>query len=224
MLRYGLLILTVLLFGLMPVLQGSSPDLHTTLKEGARAASPGAKRTRIRRTLVVGQVAMTLALLAAAGLLIKSFARLATVDPGVRTANVLTFHVTDTDPGLAANLANAYAASYIAYRRKLDAATLAKASAEVQKQVSQLRSAGQTGTQAYGNLLQQLEQLRTAQTLTHSNAVILRTAKGAGQVAPRPKRFGLIDAAFHQPARAGGAPPLQTAKWQPQPGARGGVE
>jgi len=63
--------LTVLLFGSVPALQGSSPDLHTTLKEGARAASPGAKRTRIRRTLVVGQVALAMVLIVTTGELVQ---------------------------------------------------------------------------------------------------------------------------------------------------------
>src|SRR5207247_29317 len=48
-----------------------SPDLHTTLKEGARAASPGAKRTRIRRTLVVGQVALAMVLIVTTGELVQ---------------------------------------------------------------------------------------------------------------------------------------------------------
>jgi predicted permease len=59
--------LTVLLFGLMPAVQSSTPDLHSTLKEGARTASPGAKRTRIRSAIVVGQIAFATVLVVSVG-------------------------------------------------------------------------------------------------------------------------------------------------------------
>src|SRR5258707_12037427 len=59
--------LTVLLFGLMPALQSSTPDLHTGLKEGVRTASPSARRTRIRGAIVVGQGALAMVLLASTG-------------------------------------------------------------------------------------------------------------------------------------------------------------
>ena len=59
--------LTVLLFGLMPALQSSTPDLHTGLKEGARTASLSARRTRIRGAIVVGQVALAMVLLVSTG-------------------------------------------------------------------------------------------------------------------------------------------------------------
>jgi putative ABC transport system permease protein len=59
--------LTVLLFGLMPALQYSIPDLHTGLKEGARTASPSANRTRIRSAIVVAQVALATVLIISTG-------------------------------------------------------------------------------------------------------------------------------------------------------------
>jgi putative ABC transport system permease protein len=59
--------LTVVLFGLMPAVQSSTPDLHTALKEGARTASPGAKRTRIRSAIVVGQIAFAMVLMVSVG-------------------------------------------------------------------------------------------------------------------------------------------------------------
>jgi len=59
--------LTVLLFGLMPAVQSSTPDLHTTLKEGARTASPGARRTRVRSGIVVGQIALSMILMVSVG-------------------------------------------------------------------------------------------------------------------------------------------------------------
>jgi putative ABC transport system permease protein len=59
--------LTVLLFGLMPALRSSTPDLHTGLKEGVRTASPNARQTRIRGAIVVGQVAVAMVLLVSTG-------------------------------------------------------------------------------------------------------------------------------------------------------------
>ena len=59
--------LTVLLFGLMPALQSSTPDLHTGLREGARTASPSLRRTRTRGAIVVGQVALAMVLLVSTG-------------------------------------------------------------------------------------------------------------------------------------------------------------
>jgi putative ABC transport system permease protein len=58
---------TVLLFGLMPAAQSSTPDLHMTLKEGARTASPGVRRTKVRSAIVVGQIALAMVLIVSVG-------------------------------------------------------------------------------------------------------------------------------------------------------------
>ena len=81
-------------FGLAPALQASRPDLNETLKEGGRAASGGAGRSRLRSLLVVSEVTLALVLLVGAGLLVKSFQRLQRFDPGFRHENVLTAQVT----------------------------------------------------------------------------------------------------------------------------------
>ena len=86
-------ILTGVLVGLAPVSRVLSADLHTQLKEGGRGQTAARGHTRLRTALVVGQTAMAVMLLAAAGLLIRSLERLAGVDPGVRTESVLSFHV-----------------------------------------------------------------------------------------------------------------------------------
>jgi putative ABC transport system permease protein len=86
-------ILTGVLVGLAPVHRVLSADLHTQLKEGGRGQTAARGHTRLRTTLVVGQTAMAVMLLAAAGLLIRSLDRLAGVDPGVRTESVLSFQV-----------------------------------------------------------------------------------------------------------------------------------
>jgi putative ABC transport system permease protein len=81
---------TAFLFGLLPAWQSSRVDA-TALKDGARTTSPGGRTTR--RVLVVGQVAASVALVACAGLLVRSFERLQRVPPGVDPVNVITFRV-----------------------------------------------------------------------------------------------------------------------------------
>ncbi len=77
------------LFGLAPALKISQPDVHETLKEGGRGAS-GA-RHRAQSAFVVVEMALALVLLAGGGLMMRSLARLWTVDPGFDPRNVLSF-------------------------------------------------------------------------------------------------------------------------------------
>ena len=80
----ALALLTPLVFGLLPALQASRTDLREALAEGGRAAAP--PRARIRTVLVAGEVAIALVLLVGSALLARSFARVTSVDPGVRSA------------------------------------------------------------------------------------------------------------------------------------------
>jgi putative ABC transport system permease protein len=80
-------LVTGVLFGLMPALHAGRGDLQTVLRDGARGATA---TTSARGVLVVSQVALSLVLLVGAGLMMRSFAKLASVDPGFDPQNVLT--------------------------------------------------------------------------------------------------------------------------------------
>jgi putative ABC transport system permease protein len=82
-------LLTGLIFGLIPALQGSRVDLNETLKDGGRS-SGGGSRNRLGNLLVVSEVALSLLLLVGAGLMLRSFIRLMSVDPGFDPQNALT--------------------------------------------------------------------------------------------------------------------------------------
>ena len=84
-------VLTGILSGLAPALRTSRVDLSRTLKEGGRGSTAG--HTRLRQALVVSETALALVLLIGAGLAMKSFLRLARVDPGLNPENVLTLSV-----------------------------------------------------------------------------------------------------------------------------------
>jgi putative ABC transport system permease protein len=82
---------TGVLFGLAPASQVSRDDLNRSLGENSRSSSAGAAASRVRSALVVSQLAIALVLLIGAGLLLRSFGRLRSVDPGFRADHILTF-------------------------------------------------------------------------------------------------------------------------------------
>jgi putative ABC transport system permease protein len=88
----GLSMLTGMLFGLAPALQGSKVDLQTALKEGGRTSTTG-MGGRLRSLLIVMEVGLALMLVIGAGLLVKSFWRLQQVDPGFQAENVLSLRL-----------------------------------------------------------------------------------------------------------------------------------
>jgi putative ABC transport system permease protein len=86
-------LLTGIFFGLAPAIAASRPDLQTGLKSGGRGSSHDRRGKAFRNTLVACEVALATVLLIGAGLLIKSFAKLDRIDPGVRPEGVMTTRV-----------------------------------------------------------------------------------------------------------------------------------
>jgi predicted permease len=84
-----LAVLSGLFLGLIPALKYAGPRASLALRSGGRAASASRERHRARSILVVGQVAMALVLLVSAGLMIRTFQALRTVEPGFTDAQHL---------------------------------------------------------------------------------------------------------------------------------------
>jgi putative ABC transport system permease protein len=82
--------LSTIMFGLFPAFQASQLQLNEALKNSHTAGTTPRRSNRLRRTLVVAQIAMALILLTGAGLVVKSFWRLQAVDPGIKGEHLLT--------------------------------------------------------------------------------------------------------------------------------------
>jgi len=88
----GVSLLTAIIFGLVPAIQFWRNDIQATLKESGRSAAAPV-RHRLRKALVISEVAVAVLLLTGAGLLFRSFIRLLQVDPGFTKENVLALQV-----------------------------------------------------------------------------------------------------------------------------------
>ncbi|HSR51579.1 MAG TPA: ABC transporter permease [Acidobacteriota bacterium] len=86
-------------FGLLPAMQASRLNLSESLKESARG-SIGGRHSRAQRGLVIGQVALSLLLLAGAALMLQTFSRLTGLDPGYDADRLLTLRHSARGEGL----------------------------------------------------------------------------------------------------------------------------
>jgi putative ABC transport system permease protein len=90
---FGVSVLTGIVFGLLPAWTASRSVVGDALKEGGRSATAGGARQRLRSTFVVVELAIALILLVGAGLLIKTFWILRSVEPGFNSDHLLTMRV-----------------------------------------------------------------------------------------------------------------------------------
>ena len=105
---FGISVLTGILFGLLPAWEAvRSPDLTSHLKNEGGASTADVSRRRVRRALVVGELALATALLAGAGLLIKSLNHLVAVDLGLDPRGVMTYRMSLPQAGYATPAARA---------------------------------------------------------------------------------------------------------------------
>lgn len=86
-------ILTGILFGLAPALQAANPNQLENLREGGRGSGAGRRHTRLSRILVIAEVALSIVLLAGAGLLLRSFWRVLEVRPGFNPDHLTTVQI-----------------------------------------------------------------------------------------------------------------------------------
>jgi len=87
-----------IIFGIAPVLRGMRIGAGESLKQAGRSGGGGVHQSWTRSVLVVSEVALSLVLLAGAGLLIKSFVRLLEVNPGFRPERIMTFALSFSGP------------------------------------------------------------------------------------------------------------------------------
>src|SRR5574338_437537 len=89
----GVAVITGVLTGLVPALQASRSDLAPALRDGERSVSGSPRQQRVRAVLIAAEVALTLALLVGAGLLLRSFSALLSIDRGFQTERRILFEL-----------------------------------------------------------------------------------------------------------------------------------
>jgi predicted permease len=86
-------LLTAIVFGLIPALRASRPDMVSALREGGRGLAGSVRHDRLRRSLVMAEVALSFVLLVGAGLLVRSLNAMLAVPRGFESANTLSAYV-----------------------------------------------------------------------------------------------------------------------------------
>jgi putative ABC transport system permease protein len=89
----GVSLLTAFIFGLWPAIQGSKTQTRDALQAASQRATAGIRARHAQSVLVVAEVGLSLILLVMAGLMIRSFAKLTKIDPGMTTANVISMRI-----------------------------------------------------------------------------------------------------------------------------------
>ena len=88
-------ITTAVVFGLLPALKSSKAELFSSLKDaGTKGLTGRLSNHRLRNALVIAEISLALVLVTCAGLFVRSFVQLLSVDPGFNSENLLTMHIT----------------------------------------------------------------------------------------------------------------------------------
>ena len=90
---FGVSLLTGIIFGIAPAWSVARADFATSIKEGGRSTTAGPSGNLLRKSLVTAEFALALVLLVGAGLLIKGFSHLRSVNPGFNPQGVMTMHL-----------------------------------------------------------------------------------------------------------------------------------
>jgi putative ABC transport system permease protein len=147
-LGYGvaIVVLTTVLFGLLPAVRASRPDVHGALKDATPAERPSGMRHGVRDLLVCLEVALAVMLLGSAGLMGKSLVRVLSTDPGFRPEGVVGIELSPTDQHLAGPAEMVAARAQV--RRQLEAIPGVSGVATV----SRLPGTGSQGAQSFVRL------------------------------------------------------------------------
>jgi putative ABC transport system permease protein len=137
----GVSLLTGVLFGLAPALRMSKGNFQPALQAGRRTSAAG-EHQRLRRLLLISEVAISLVLLIGAGLMMKSTARLLSVDPGFRPEQLLTMQV--AIPGVRYRTSDLQNAFWARLQARLEALPGVRSAGTVS--VLPLGGGGNTGT------------------------------------------------------------------------------
>jgi predicted permease len=108
----ALSLFTGVVFGLIPAIQSTRPDLVTDLRNNSGKLAGGRGAARFRTSLVTAQIALSMALLISAGLFIKSLRNVSRVDLGIKIDNMVTFNISPTLSGYDTTRAKALFARY----------------------------------------------------------------------------------------------------------------
>lgn len=106
-------------------------------------------------------------------------------------SDLLTFAVRHSDPGVAASLATAYANAFTAYKLQMETSNLVRARRELQGRLAELRRTGGAETEAYRQLAQKSQDIRTLELLL-APASVVRTATSGNQIEPTPRRNAML--------------------------------
>jgi succinoglycan biosynthesis transport protein ExoP len=108
------------------------------------------------------------------------------------SSNIVDFQVSDSDPAIAAQLATAFARTFVATSTKLTLASFENARGQIEAKIAGLKAQGQDSGPAYAALVQRDNDLQAAEALETASPFLVNPASGAATVGPHPRRDALL--------------------------------